>query len=227
MPWLRVGLLIALLSIPLLPYSAQHLLKGEASFYARKFHGRTTASGEKYDRNKLTAAHKTLPFGTRVKVTNLRNKKSVEVVVNDRGSYAKGRIIDLSEAAAKRIDMIEDGVVPVQVEILPAQKKEAKTQSSWAATGDGTYKIAVSTAQVKGYGVQVASYQEFYNVLERLEALKAKGYGDTYVNAATVNGMRTFRILVGRFDTEKYAKTYAAKLEKRFGGKGYFVVQYP
>lgn len=93
-------------------------LEGEASYYANKFNGRKTASGERYRSRKLTAAHRTLPFGTLVKVTNLKNGKSVTVKINDRGPYAKGRIIDLSRKAAKEIDMITDGVVKVRLEIV-------------------------------------------------------------------------------------------------------------
>ena len=88
---------------------------GLASYYADKFNGRKTANGEIFDENKLTAAHKTLPFGTIVKVTNLTNNKSVIVRVNDRGPFVAGRIIDLSKAAAKKINLIEAGVVKVTV----------------------------------------------------------------------------------------------------------------
>ena len=89
---------------------------GMASYYADKFQGRPTASGERFDNGKLTAAHRTLPFGTRVRVTNLANGRSVTVRVNDRGPFVKGRIVDLSVAAAKRIDMVRAGVVRVRVE---------------------------------------------------------------------------------------------------------------
>jgi rare lipoprotein A len=88
---------------------------GKASYYANKYHGRATASGERFDTNELTAAHKTLPFGTRVRVTNLDNGKSVTVRINDRGPFVKGRVIDLSLAAAKRIDMINAGLANVEV----------------------------------------------------------------------------------------------------------------
>jgi rare lipoprotein A len=91
---------------------------GEASYYANKFHGRRTASGERYDRTKLTAAHRTLPFGTMVRVTNLRNNKSVTVRINDRGPQKKSRIIDLSAAAARQIGMIAEGVAKVGIEVL-------------------------------------------------------------------------------------------------------------
>ncbi len=95
------------------------VLHGKATYYADKYHGRTTASGEIYDKKKLTAAHRTLAFGTKVKVTNLVNKKSVVVTINDRGPFGKKeRIIDLSRAAAEKIGMIQAGVVDVTVEIL-------------------------------------------------------------------------------------------------------------
>ncbi|MBM4399343.1 MAG: septal ring lytic transglycosylase RlpA family protein [Candidatus Cloacimonetes bacterium] len=90
-----------------------------ATYYSRRFHGRKTANGEIYDRLELTCAHKTLPFNTILKVTNLRNLKSVIVRVNDRGPFKKNRTIDLSYAAAREIDMIRAGVIPVTIEILP------------------------------------------------------------------------------------------------------------
>lgn len=94
------------------------MLKGEASYYGPGFHGKLTASGEVYDQNAMTCAHKTLPFGTRLKVTNLSNGKSVEVEVTDRGPYKKGRILDLSVAAAKKLDMTSSGVAQVEAEVL-------------------------------------------------------------------------------------------------------------
>ena len=92
---------------------------GKASWYGGKHHGGPTASGERFNKNAMTAAHRTFPMGTRVRVTNLKNGKSVTVRINDRGPYSKGRVIDLSEAAARELDMIEAGVVPVRVERLP------------------------------------------------------------------------------------------------------------
>lgn len=91
---------------------------GNASYYGKQFHGKQTASGEIFDMYKMTCAHKTLPFNTRVKVTNLSNKKTVIVRVNDRGPFVAGRIIDLSYAAAKKIDLILLGVTRVKIEVL-------------------------------------------------------------------------------------------------------------
>jgi rare lipoprotein A len=97
---------------------------GKASFYGYgdEFHGRKTANGEIFDRNAVTAAHPTLPFGTFCRVTNLSNGKSVVVRINDRGPFKGGRIIDLSYGAAKRIDSVRTGVVDVKVEVLKIGK---------------------------------------------------------------------------------------------------------
>ena len=93
----------------------QGVYHGYASWYDEP---QMTASGERFDRHKLTAAHRTLPFGTLVRVTNTRNGKSVVVRINDRGPYSGKRIIDLSEAAARQLDMIDAGVAPVELEVL-------------------------------------------------------------------------------------------------------------
>ena len=97
--------------------------RGRISMYGDEFAGRKTASGEPFDPEALTMAHRTLPFGTRVRVTNLENRRSVEVVVNDRGPFVAGRIADLSEAAARHIDMIADGVVEALLDILQMGKR--------------------------------------------------------------------------------------------------------
>lgn len=102
---------------------ALRILKGKASFYGGSFHGRRTANGERYDQQSLTAAHRTLPMGTWVKVRNLRNGREVVVRINNRGPYIKGRIIDLSTRAAREIRMTDAGVVPVEVTVLGKEKQ--------------------------------------------------------------------------------------------------------
>jgi rare lipoprotein A len=91
---------------------------GEASWYGEPHHGRPTASGETYDMYQLTAAHPTLPLGSRVLVTNLKNGRSVEVRINDRGPLLKGRIIDLSYAAAKELEAVAGGTIPVRLRLI-------------------------------------------------------------------------------------------------------------
>lgn len=98
------------------------ILKGVASYYGKDFHGRKTANGETFDMYGLTAAHKTLPLGTRVRVTNMANGKSVIVKINDRGPFVAGRILDLSFEAAKRLGMIASGTADVQITILTSGK---------------------------------------------------------------------------------------------------------
>ncbi|MGD8842867.1 MAG: septal ring lytic transglycosylase RlpA family protein [Gammaproteobacteria bacterium] len=92
--------------------------EGGASYYADSLHGNRTASGEPYDRNAMTAAHRTLPFGTRVRVTYPKTGKSVEVVINDRGPHVEGRIIDLSGAAARALGLTDDGTGQVRLEVI-------------------------------------------------------------------------------------------------------------
>ena len=91
---------------------------GEASWYGEPHHGRTTASGETYDMNQLTAAHRTLPLGMRVLVTNIKNGRAVEVRINDRGPTIEGRIIDLSYAAARELGAVSGGTIPVRLRVI-------------------------------------------------------------------------------------------------------------
>ena len=108
-------ILFSLLVISLLSSCGYTTRKGLASYYADSYEGKTTANGEIYRQGKITAAHKTLPFGTKVEVTNLSNNKSVVVRINDRGPFIRGRIIDLTKSAAKQIDMVGAGVAKVKI----------------------------------------------------------------------------------------------------------------
>src|SRR5690606_6814118 len=92
--------------------------EGIASYYGRRFHGRQTANGEKYNKNAYTAAHPSLPFGTVVLVENLKNGKSIVLRINDRGPFIKGRIIDVSKEAARKLDFIRDGLTKVRVYVI-------------------------------------------------------------------------------------------------------------
>ncbi|GHA60912.1 hypothetical protein GCM10007389_11480 [Pontibacter akesuensis] len=120
--------------------AATYTASGKASFYADRMHGQRTASGERYDKKLFTAAHATLPFNTKVRVTNLKNGKSVIVKINDRMARSRYKVIDVSRAAAVELDMVRDGMVEVQLkeveETQPAQQEapvtvsEADTSSS-------------------------------------------------------------------------------------------------
>jgi rare lipoprotein A len=108
-------LIICLISVTLFSCSNYITKTGNASYYSDNLKGNKTANGERYKPTELTAAHKKLPFGTKVMVTNLNNNKKVTVRINDRGPFVSGRIIDLSKAAAKEIDMIKQGVIKVKI----------------------------------------------------------------------------------------------------------------
>jgi rare lipoprotein A len=116
----NIWLIPALAMLAFLPTTTlqANVTDGTASYYGDRFDGRRTASGVRFDKNALTAAHRTLEFGTRVSVTNKANGRSVEVVINDRGPFVRGRTIDLSKAAAREIGMLGRGVAPVRLEIV-------------------------------------------------------------------------------------------------------------
>lgn len=121
-----------------------HELVGDASWYGPGFAGRLTASGEVFDPSELTAAHKTLPFNTRVRVTNLTNGRTVVVRINDRGPFKPGRVIDLSRAAAERIGLVRAGIAPVRLELL---------------TGDGATWAAATWAGLAPYAVRSSRHR--------------------------------------------------------------------
>jgi rare lipoprotein A len=132
-----------------------HELTGNASWYGGEFIGRQTANGEIFVANKFTAAHKTLPFGTEVEVVNLSNNSSVRVRINDRGPFIPGRIIDLSEIAAKEIDIINTGVAKVKIKILSMPQPPQVTD------------------------IQVGAFRDLANAKRLRETLKKEGFNPT------------------------------------------------
>lgn len=140
---------------------------GVASWYGKKFHGRKTSSGEVYDMFQMTAAHRTLPLSTRVKVTNLDNNKSIIVKVNDRGPFVKNRVIDLSYAAAKKLDMIGPGTARVKLVALTKSGTGAAVQA---------IPLQTDTLEADLY-IQVGSFSErlnAQNVVNQLESMNEK-----------------------------------------------------
>ena len=116
--YLRLISFLWLLQLLVSSCAKPQVQEGKASYYSNKFQGRPMANGEPYRKGKMTAAHKTLPFGTKIKVTNQQNGKTVKVKVTDRGPHVKGRIVDLSLKAAKRVDLVKTGVAPVKVKVI-------------------------------------------------------------------------------------------------------------
>lgn len=190
---------------------------GIASFYADKFEGRQTANGEIYYHAKKTAAHRTLPFGSVVKVTNLENNKYVVVRINDRGPFVDNRIIDLSKSAAQDLDFIHNGLSKVRVELiantnnLPEQVNKTKTNS------DGTYYL-LNSKQVspKGKGIQIGSYTENENMIKLVAQLEEKLNESIFVEVGLHNKQKIYRIIVGNKTSTKEIETLKKKLIKDF-----------
>lgn len=193
----------------------QDTLYGKASFYADKFNGRLTANGEIFDNKKISAAHKTLPFNTYVKVTNLSNDKSIVVRINDRGPFVEDRIIDLSKAAANSLDFVNDGVTDVRVEILDGFVNEEIKDSNQQLTTNNLFEVSVEQIKKGNFAIQVASYKYVENMLNEIVNLK-KDYGEkTLVHVSAFRGERVYRVIVGPYETREKAEKKLAKFQKK------------
>ncbi len=175
---------------------------GIASWYGNPYHGRRAASGEIYDMEKLTAAHRTLPFNTWVEVTNLTNGKKVRVRITDRGPFVEGRIIDLSRAAAREIDLVGPGIAKVRLEVIspPANPPEIPPANPPAA---GLY------------AVQIGAYLNRAGAERMLKTLQNR-YQDCHLvrrDGPTV----VWRVLIGRVTTEAAAQELAGRLRLELG----------
>lgn len=173
---------------------------GIASWYGPGFHGRPTASGAIYNQNELTAAHQTLPLGTRVMVTNLDNGRSTEVTVNDRGPFAKGRILDLSYAAAKTLGMIGPGTIPVRIEVIDSGPEKIQT-----------------IRQSLDYTLQAGSFVELENA-RRLKEILARSYPQLPEAAIVpVHGRDSiyYRVQLGTFSDRRAAERHAQQLARK------------
>lgn len=173
--------------------------EGEASWYGPGFHGRQTASGEIYDMESMTAAHRELPFGSHVRVLNLDNGLETRVRINDRGPFARGRVLDLSRAAAREIDMLGSGTARVRIEVLD-------TVARRPVTGEER-PVAIPESCTL---VQVGAYAERRNAAEMVRRLEARGEPVQQVRGE--DGLT--RVLVGPYETEGETRL----MLERFGG---------
>jgi rare lipoprotein A len=209
---------------------------GKASYYSDRFQHRKTRSGQRYDKRKLTAAHRTLPLGTFVKVTNLKNNKCVVVKINDRGPMVKDRCIDLSRAAAKQIGMLKSGVVPVKVEAFKGINNLMAEAPITKGTSTGKKKInksqiALAQKQVtkksktrvvaKGntnlaFAVQAGSFNKKSNAQSVRRNLLAKGYKEVRVETIQQPNGSTFKVMVGKYATHKGADLALATLKPKY-----------
>lgn len=193
---------------------------GKASFYADKFEGRPTASGEKYKHNKLTAAHKTLPFGTKVRVTNTANNQTVDVIINDRGPYVDGRVIDLSKSAAEKLGFVNLGLADVKIEVIDAG--DGKTSDTPRPIGHVEveekefYAFEVERNKPTGFGVQVATYQELVNLMRLTDNLKKSYQKKVTVQVKVINGVKYYGLILGQFSTRAKADNFRGQVRSKF-----------
>jgi rare lipoprotein A len=188
--------------------SAGFVQRGQASWYGRKFHGRLTANGERYNMYGRTAAHKTLPFNTYVQVINLKNGKKTIVRVNDRGPFVRGRIIDLTYTAAHALGMAEDGVVPVKIEALGYARKKRKA-GKWVRV----YEKPASY-ELGDFTIQVGAFEERENAV-RLHASLSRKYRSATVKVFDQGPQRFYRVRVGKYSRLDQAEAAARRLQQQ------------
>ena len=169
--------------------------RGVASWYGKKFHGELTSSREVYDMHAMTAAHKTLPLPTYVRVRNLRNNKTVVVRVNDRGPFVDNRIIDLSYSAAIKIDMVRDGTALVEVTAFNFDEPEGDHPTS-RTTSSAPAKPA-ATAESSRIFMQVGAFGSRDNASRRYSALREAGINGAVVHEDQSSGTTMYRVRIG------------------------------
>lgn len=166
--------------------------RGVASWYGKKFHGRPTSSQEPYDMYAMTAAHKTLPLPTYVRVRNLKNNRTIVVRVNDRGPFVDNRVIDLSYSAALKLDMVRDGTSLVEITALSYD--EAKPGNDALATAP---RAASKESEIF---VQVGAFGDQSNAKRRYDLLRKKGISEVTVHKDTASSPALYRIRIGPID---------------------------
>lgn len=212
--------------IPVAPARIGATETGIASWYGIPYHGRQAASGEIYDMEKLTAAHRMLPFQTWVEVTNLTNGKRVDVRINDRGPFARGRIIDLSQAAARDIEMLGPGTARVRLRVVapPSVETPEVARAAIVSPATGLAPTPASNTPAPVIAAAAAIPMDWYTVQagafadrDRAEALRAT-LEEMYADARVVAGTRNlWRVVVGRQMTIDQAGELAARVRKDMG----------
>jgi rare lipoprotein A len=186
--------------------------RGTASWYGPNFHGKLTSNGEKYNMWAMTAAHKTLPMNTIVKVINQRNGKSTVVRINDRGPFVSTRIIDLSKAAASKIGMIGTGTAPVTLEVLGFEGKGKRT----IPTKKELKKLPQKMSLAGKYAIQIGSFSHIEGALATQEKYDNTDGYKTIIKDVEVGGKRMFKVWLTGFKGEQEARDYKARGKFRY-----------
>jgi rare lipoprotein A len=202
-----------------------HTETGIASWYGHPYHGRRAANGEVYDMEAMTAAHKTLPFETWVRVENLSNRKKVEVRVTDRGPFVAGRIIDLSRAAAREIDLIGPGTARVKLVVIAPPRRAPERTPAPAASGAPAPPVsAAPPAAPARFAVQVGAFRDRSSA-ERVRAEMESRHGAAQL-VERPGEAPLWRVLVGPVESEAEAEELAARIRRDGNGlQAAFVVR--
>lgn len=183
---------------------------GTASWYGPKFHGKLTSNGERYNMWDMTAAHKTLPMNTIVRVTNRRNGESVVVRINDRGPFVDNRIIDLSKAAASKLNMIGTGTAPVKLQVLGFAGKGAKKIPQNQKKLKKELAKSPKSMDMDKFALQIGSFSKIQGALITQEKYNGTdGYKTIIKDVETDNG-RMFKVVLTGFKSEQEARDYKA-----------------
>lgn len=215
-------------------YGVGYAEKGVISYYPNKFK-RITASGETFDSEALVAGHKKIPFNSLVRITNLNNGKTVVVRVNDRGPYAYGRIMDISEGAARKIDLLATGTAKAEIEVIsdgsnPSAKDEPKekepkenpkiTSSNEANFVTGkTYSRWATQKFPKGYTHQVGSFNELARAIEHCQILENRGFKNEkiFIYVDWVKYQKLYKVFVGEFALQTEGESLKQRLKLTLG----------
>jgi rare lipoprotein A len=190
--------------------------EGVASWYGYPFQGRQASDGEIYDMNQMVAAHRTLPFNSIVRVTNLRNGLQAEVRIIDRGPFVEGRIIDLSLAAAKVIDMVGTGTAPVRLELVSAGPVEMPRVPAGTPAVPAEAPIANTDVTVGVFAVQIGSFTDVAKA-DKLRDQLTVSYPSVSVSEFDAPTGMVYRVFVGRYTFEAAAQEVAAQLQAEHG----------
>lgn len=195
--------------------------RGTSSWYGPDFHGKSTSNGERYNMYDMTAAHKTLPMNTILKVTNRNNGLSTVVRVNDRGPFVGSRIIDLSKAAATKINMVGTGTAPVTIEVLGFYSKNKKIQPQHIPAKKELQSVPDEDDSIDSFALQIASFSKIDGALKTQEKYdNIDGY-KTIIKDMVVNDKRLFKVYLKGFKSEQEARDY--KSDSQF--KNAFIVR--
>jgi rare lipoprotein A len=180
-------------------------LAGKASYYSNNLQGRRTASGEKYDKNKYTAAHKSYPFGTKLKITHTANGKTTVVIVNDRGPYANFRLIDVSFAAAKELDLLTCGIGDVIIEVLDNRDSIQFIQPQPNNTYiEGYYvpNLKSPAITLNGFLIQIGTYKKEEDAYFQISSFEKWYIGTPYIHITSINEEIVYEVVFAGFETK-------------------------